>query len=263
MAQISHEPDASQHTPALRARFATLHWVRYPAIRTADELPLDEHPADCLSWKFGPDGPIGPDGARLPSEVWCGVALFRDEASARSALAARARFVPQLAETVESWHALLLALAHRGECNHLDTVQPGPIFDDSRHDPGGPLVVLTTAGFILGPGFDVQRAIAFRRDVDRVKEWMRSAPGLYGAHSFTPITRGDDGVTMSVWADDAAMASVMYRPGVHRTQIDRYKSEHTADRTSFTRCRALETCGTWNGADPIERARSRAGGIRM
>ena len=140
MPQISHEPDVSQQTPALRARFATLHWVRYPAIRTADELPLDEHPADGLSWKFGPDGPIGPDGARLPSEVWCGVALFRDEASARSALAARARFVPQLAETVESWHALLLALAHRGECNHLDTVQPGPIFDDSRHDPDGPLV---------------------------------------------------------------------------------------------------------------------------
>lgn len=261
MPESGHDTRAKQNASAVRARFATMHWVRYPAIRTPDDLPLDEQPSECLSWKFGPDGPIGPDGGRLPSDVWCGVALFRDEASARSALAARVRFLPRLATAVESWHALLFALAHRGECNHLDKVQPGTIFDNSPHDPGGPLVVMTTAGFNLGPGFDLQRVIAFKRDVDRVKAWMQSAAGMYGVHTFTPITRGDDGVTMSVWADDASMASVMYRLGVHRTQIDRYKSEHTADRTSFTRCRALETCGTWNGTDPIERARRGVGGM--
>lgn len=255
MSASSFDTGSGHGTPVPRARFASVHWVRYPAIRTPDDLSLSERPAGCLSWKIGPDGPVGPDGVRLPSDVWCAVALFRDEASARSALAARERFLPLLATAVESWHAVLIAIAHKGECNHLDRMLPGPIFDNGQQDPRGPLFVMTTAGFDLGPDFNMQRVIDFRRNVDRVREWMRSAPGMFGAHSFAPHTRGDDGVTMSVWADDAAMTSVMYRPGVHRAQIDRYKAEHTADRTSFTRFRAVETCGTWNGTDPIEEAR--------
>lgn len=261
MSESSQTTSPRKDTPVQRARFATVHWVRYPGVRTADDLPLDERPAGCLSWKIGPDGPVGADGARLPSNIWCGVALFRNELSARSALAGRERYLPLLATAIDSWHALLVALTHRGECNHLDSTLPGLVFDGGQPDPGGPLFVMTTAGFNLGPGFDVQRAIEFRRNVDRVKEWMQSAAGMFGAHTFTPHTRGDDGVTMSVWADEASMASVMYRPGVHRTQIDRYRSEQTADRTSFTRFRALETCGTWNGADPIQQARSGAGGV--
>ncbi|MDE2465495.1 MAG: hypothetical protein KGO02_17550 [Alphaproteobacteria bacterium] len=68
------EPSARE----MRARYATVHWVRYPSIRVPDELPLDGRPAGVLSWKIGPDGPLGSEGARLPSDVWCGVALFRD-----------------------------------------------------------------------------------------------------------------------------------------------------------------------------------------
>jgi hypothetical protein len=45
------------------------------------------------------------------------------------------------------------------------------------------------------------------------------------------------------------------RPGFHRTQIARYKSEKTADRTSFTRFRPLQTSGQWDGVDPIAVAR--------
>lgn len=240
-----------------RACYASVHWLRYPGIRTPDDLPMGERPAGCLSWKIGADGPVGPDGARGPSDVWCAVGLFPDEAGARAALATRERCLPLLATTVESWHAALVAIAHKGECNHLDRMQPGPIFAGRPQDPGGPLFVMTTAGFDLGPDLDMQRVIDFRRNVDRVREWIKSAAGLHAALSFAPHTRGDDGVTMSVWADEAAMAAVMYKPGVHRAQIDRYKAEHTADRTSFTRLRAVETCGTWHGADPIEQARRR------
>lgn len=258
MSESIRDAGPKQTVPAQRARFATVHWVRYPGIRTPDDLELGASPPGCLSWKIGPDGPVGSEGIRLPSEVWCGVALFRDEVSARSALATREAYLPQFATTIDSWHALLVALTHRGECNHLDMSLPGPIFDGGQRDPGGPLFVMTTAGFNLGADFDVQRAIDFRRNVDRIREWIQSAAGMFGAHTFTPHTRGDDGVTMSVWVDEASMASVMYKPGVHRTQIDRYKSEHTADRTSFTRFRALETYGTWNGTDPIEQARRAA-----
>ena len=131
------------------------------------------------------------------------------------------------------------------------------MFEQSQHDPGGPLFVMTTAGFNLGPGFDVGRVIDFRKNVDHVRAWLGSADGRIASQVITPHTPGDDGVTMSVWRDDAAMVSAAYRPGKHRDQIERYKAEHTADRTSFTRFRALETCGTWGGIDPVAVARRR------
>lgn len=50
-------------------------------------------------------------------------------------------------------------------------------------------------------------------------------------------------MTFSVWKDDAAMMDAAYRTGTHRAQIDRYKAEKTADRTSFTRARLLASAG--------------------
>ena len=67
---------------------------------------------------------------------------------------------------------------------------------------------------------------------------------------------GDDGVTMSVWRSDSAMIDTMYRPGLHRTQVERHRRDNLADRTSFTRFRVLDTQGLWNGSDPFELARA-------
>jgi hypothetical protein len=236
------------------ARFATIHWIRFPQIVTPDQLPLSSYPAACLSWKIGPDGPIGPDGNRLPSNIWCGVALFDERGSGESAFEAQ-EHLPALSTAIESWHALLVPVAHRGECNHLERTNPGLIFDTATQDPGGPLLVMTTAGFNRGPELDMERVIDFRVHVDRVHDWLKSVTARVASQVFTPHTVGDDGVTMSVWQSDAAMVAAMYRPGTHRTQIDRYKRETTADRTSFTRFRALRTSGQWGGADPIELAR--------
>jgi hypothetical protein len=46
---------------------------------------------------------------------------------------------------------------------------------------------------------------------------------------------GTDGMTFTLWENDAAMAEAAYRPGIHRTQLERYKMEQTADHSSFTR----------------------------
>jgi hypothetical protein len=51
------------------------------------------------------------------------------------------------------------------------------------------------------------------------------------------------------------MVDAMYRPGIHRTQIERHKRDKLADRTSFTRFRVLATRGSWRGSDPLELAR--------
>jgi hypothetical protein len=62
-----------------------------------------------------------------------------------------------------------------------------------------------------------------------------------------PNPIGTDGITFSLWRDDASMMAAAYRPGVHRTQLDRYRVEHTADRSSFTRARIMCCSGTWDG----------------
>jgi len=219
-------------------------------------LDLSPRPAGAASWKLGPDGAAAPDGTRLPSEVWCGVALYSDRADAGLAFEEPSRFLPSLAEAEESWHAQLLPIAHRGECNHLDREAPGPILSAHDQDPGGPLVVMTTAGFVMGPQLDMARVVDFRTNVDRIRTFVETSEGNTARQVFAPHTLGDDGVTMSVWRDDASMSAFAYRPGEHRAQIDRYKREQTADRTSFTRFRAVRTSGIWNGRCPVQAARA-------
>jgi hypothetical protein len=68
------------------------------------------------SWKIGPDGVVAPDGSRLPSEVWCAVGLYPEREDAEAALDDPGAFLPFLGETTEAWHALLLPVAHHGEC---------------------------------------------------------------------------------------------------------------------------------------------------
>lgn len=74
------EREARMSTQNNKARYAVTHWIRFSSIVTPDQLALTEHPPESLSWKIGPDGPVGPDGYRLPSNIWCGV-IFRSPSS--------------------------------------------------------------------------------------------------------------------------------------------------------------------------------------
>lgn len=235
-----------------KAQYATAHRIRFREIKTPEMLQLAGSPAGALSWKIGPSGEVGPDGYRLPADVWCAVGLYREFDAAKTALEARQQFMPFLEDTIESWHGLLLPIMHRGECNHLDRDRPDMLFEVGKADPGGACMVITTAGFQFGPDLKIERVIDFRRNVDVTNDWMGKAEGCLANQVFTPHTVGDDGFTMSIWRDDASMLAAAYRPGGHRSQIDRHKAEAVMDRSSFTRCRILDTCGQWNGRDPTE-----------
>jgi len=234
-----------------RARYATAHWICFGEVTTPEQVSLSGRPEGAASWKIGPSGPVGPDGYRMPSNIWCAVGLFRELGEAKAAMENRHHFMPFLHDAVESWHQLLLPVRHHGECNHLDRECPDEMFEVSSADPGGPVLVITSAGFVRGPELKVERLIDFRRNVDRVDEWLRQAEGYIASRPFTPHTVGDDGLTLSVWRDDAAMLNASYRAGVHRTHVDRHKSEKVFDRSSFTRCRILDACGQWEGRDPM------------
>lgn len=120
---------------------------------------------------------------------------------------------------------------------------------------GGPLFVITTGGFDVGPNFDRSRLVNFRGYSDRVRAMLPTAPARVASEYFSP-TPADDAITMSLWLSDAAMTKTMYGPGVHRQEIDRFKREKTLDRTSFTRLRVLRTLGRWNGLDLLDIARA-------
>jgi hypothetical protein len=127
-------------------------------------------------------------------------------------------------------------------------------------DPGGPLVVMTTGGYVLGPDFDRSRAVDFTHRSARVREVATGSPGNLVRQIFYPHLVGGDPATMTVWQSDAAMSAFAYRSGLHREMIERHKRIGMLDRTSFTRLRALRTSGTWEGRDPIAAASS--GGAR-
>ena len=46
------------------------------------------------------------------------------------------------------------------------------------------------------------------------------------------------------------MLNASYRRDLHRNHVDRHKSTDVFDRSSFTRCRILDSSGQWNGIDP-------------
>jgi hypothetical protein len=236
----------------LECAWLTAHLLRFSQDLQATDLDLSHRPEGGISWKIGAaDSPIGPDGFRTRiSPIWCGIGLYQTREAAESALDDPISYLPFLPAASESWHALLAPISHFGEANCLNLANPGK-FVQPGSDPGGSLVVLTTAGFDLGPNLDMERMKDFVRNVLRVQEWMGTFDGLFFRHVFKPAgDPAEDGFTISVWRDDSSMMNFAYRPGIHREQLDRYKSLRTADRASFTRCRPIRTVGTWGGIDP-------------
>ena len=85
-----------------------------------------------------------------------------------------------------------------------------------------------------------------------VRASMVSVDGLHSRQIFNVPRFADDTVTATFWRDDAAVPAFAYRDSEHKSQMDRYRELGTADRTSFTRFRVLESQGSWNGSDPLD-----------
>lgn len=80
-----------------------------------------------------------------------------------------------------------------------------------------------------------------------MQHFHSDAHGLI-AHGIYPVlSPGGDGLTSSIWRDDAAKLAAMlaaaYGDGAHRVQLEACKNEHITDRTSFTRTRLLRSAG--------------------
>jgi hypothetical protein len=207
-------------------------------------------PATAVHWMAGPDSPQAENGLRTwTSPVWCGLSFYADHELARSTFDNSASL--PFSEAVERWDAVLRPISHRGQTNWFGS------FDDAKRfkaltDPGdGPIAVLTSAGFNPLPPeelkADMPRRIAFITNVDRMLGSFAMIADNVVRANFQLRAPGHDGLTFTLWRSDAAMLKAAYQPGTHRTEVDRYKLEHTADRSSFIRARLLCSSGTWDG----------------
>jgi heme-degrading monooxygenase HmoA len=179
--------------------------------------------------------------------------LHEDAASAQRFLADR---VAWLDEAQEVWSGILEPFRHHGTANYLDGADPGPLFESMMPagPADGPVVALTTPGWNVGEGLDMNRVREFGDGVLAVRASMTGVPGLRSQQSFFfPRVLECDPITVTFWRDEASIRAFAYGQGSHRRQLDRHRTEGLADRTSFTRFRVLSSTGTWYGADPAAR----------
>lgn len=158
--------------------------------------------------------------------------------------------MPWLSETTAAWHCLAVPFAHRGEVNLRGTVESGTAIRPAATDPGGPLAIITSAGFNVVSAETMPRIMNFLVGVLEVVDWYRTLPSNLRASAFAGRYEGRDGITFTLWKSDEAMQQAAYHPGHHRARIDDDRAGLLTDRTSFTRLRVLKSHGDWDG-DPL------------
>jgi hypothetical protein len=209
---------------------------------------------DATVWKVGGDQRRVGDTMDEVASEFIAIGLHPTRESAESGASAA---VAAFDGACEQWSGVLRPVRSIGHLNWAGT-------DDGRLPclPGprveGPMVVLTSVGWDLDEDFRVDDAIEFGERVIRVRESMgfpslgNDVPGLRSQQSFGfPGVIVDDPITLTFWDDEAAMRSFAYDAGPHRTELDRFRAEPIADRTSFTRFAPVSSLGTWRGRDPV------------
>ena len=213
-----------------------------------------EAPRGAHLWLCGPESPPGADGLRTRvGRIWGGAAFHDGETPASAVVESPQRFFPGLPPCSEHWHVLLRPIRHRGETNWFTLVDG--CLELSRTDSGGPVAVITSAGFESRAPDQVPRMARFSKKVDGVLDWFDALEANVAAGNYGPTLQGADGMTFSLWKSEQGLVEAAYQPGLHRERIDEQKALRLADRTSYIRARALKSSGTWGGSDPLVRCR--------
>jgi hypothetical protein len=174
--------------------------------------------------------------------------------SAQRAIDDRLNSMPWITEAKETWCAVLSPFRHYGEANFLDPHCPGPVFETIQPEPaaGSPIVVVTSAGWNLGPDLDMSLVRDFGANVAAVRISMTGVAGLHSQQTFSfPGGLVTDGITVTFWKDFASMREFAYGAGLHRRQVKRQRDNEFGGRTSFTRFAVLHSEGSWHGSDPM------------
>ena len=230
----------------------TVHRVRLKAARDIKANPYPA-PENAACWRFYPDSQLNETGERLPiSDIWGGFAIHPSRVAAEAAFAAGDAALSHLGECVESWHALAVPVRHHGTTNWHGALVEDATFRAAAVDPGGPLLVITSAGFVTTGPDDMPRIAEFRRRVEEVRADCASRPENLRVAVFNGgMVDGGDGMTVSIWRDMPGMMTAAYKPGTHRGHLEAHKQKPQFDRSSFSRFRILASSGSWDGSNPV------------
>lgn len=225
----------------------TLHRLKFSQpVSSMDRVFPPVVGPDC--WIFGPHYALDPDGMITGvSDIWGGVGIWRSRAAAEGMVNSPGDAMPWLEETIAAWHCLSIPFSHRGTVNWRGYLQHGDAVRVATDDPGGPLIVLTSAGFLTRDDATLPRIKRFVAGVVEVLEDYEKQESNLRRGAFRAGFGGRDGFTLSLWDSDQGMLQAAYNPGTHRTRVDEDKAGLLSDRTSFTRLRAIHSWGDWDG----------------
>jgi len=230
------------------ATHISLRLTRFPTRRPAARLQFPAGSPDVLFSGVGADTrAAGTEPISHEAFVLLQFGIHPSREAAQRFAAATATSAPAPGDALESWSAILEPFRYHGQSNHLDRAAGSPVFETLAPPPAPdePIVVITSAGW-RAEGLDPERVREFSTGVQAVRAGMTGVAGLLSQQSFFfPGALEVDPVTVTTWRSFDAMRAWAYGPGAHRHFLDRHRAEPMADRTSFTRCRILESAGTW------------------
>jgi hypothetical protein len=233
-----------------KAAIASIQLARFDRLREPGPIPEAPPPGTLFANVAADTRAAGTEPASQQAFTFLILGLHEDLRSAQRFLADRA---PWLDDAGEVWSGILELFRHHGAANYLDPAHAGLLFESMMPaDLGdGPVVALTTSGWSVGEGLDMNRVREFGAGVLAVRASMTGVPGLRSQQSFFfPGVLAYDPITVTFWRDEASIRAFAYGQGSHRRQLDRHRAEALADRTSFTRFHVLSSSGTWYGEDP-------------
>jgi hypothetical protein len=238
------------------ASHVSLHLARFDAIRTAGAVEARDRPGVLFCGVAADTRAAGTEPSSQQAFAFAMLGLHATADSAQRLFEDWRGVAPWMIEACEVWSAVLRPFRHKGEANHLNRDQPGPLFDPAALLPApstdAPFVSITTSGWNVGPELDMNRVREFSTGVLAVRASMTAMRGLHSQQSFFfPRGLEYDPATITIWKSQAALAEFAYGPGVHRLQMERQQERHLADRTSFTRYAVLAKQGTWYGSCPL------------
>ena len=227
----------------------TLHRLRFSqAISARDRIFVPV--AGAAVWRFCPQHTPGDDGlVTLTSDIWGGLGIWDSRDDAEAILDDPGAAMPWITEAVVAWHCIAIPFSHRGKVNWRGRVEDGTAVRPAHTDPGGPLIVVTSAGFLSRDAETLPRIRRFVEGVSEVMAWYGTLPSNLRTDVFNGPD-GHEGFTCSLWRSDDVMRAAAYKPGRHRIRIGEYNQGKLMDYSSFTRLRALRSHGDWNG-DPF------------
>ena len=234
-----------------KAAIASVQLARFDRLREPGPVPADRAPGTVFCNVAADTRAAGTEPVSRQAFAFLILGLHEDIVSTQRFLANRAAW---LEEAQEVWSGILEPFRHHGAANYLDPANPGLLFEamTPADSVDGTVVALTTSGWNVGEGLDLNRVRDFGAGVLAVRASMTGVAGLRSQQSFFfPGVIECDPITVTFWRDEASIRAFAYGQGSHRRQLDRHRAERLADRTSFTRFRVLSSAGTWYGEDPV------------